>query len=406
MTDVADPVTLANIEAARELLRGVVRFTPLESSRPLSELLDGPVFFKCENLQRTGSFKIRGAYTRIAALSAEQRAAGVVTASAGNHAQGVALAAQLLGTKATVFMPQGASLPKLEATRGYGAHVRMVGHTIDECLTAALEYASSTGATIIHPFDHPDIIAGQGTIGAEILEQCPEVRTIVVSIGGGGLIAGIARAVKSVRPDMRIVGVQAEAAATYPSSLAAGHPMRCDITSTIADGIAVGRPGDLPFELVQRYVDDIVTVSEESISRALLLCLERVKLAVEPAGAASVAALMDAPRTFETPAVAVLSGGNIDPILLLRVLRHGLAASGRYLAFRVRVPDRPGALAKLLSIVAGAEANVLDVGHARLDAKLHIDEVEIVLQLETRGQEHSAEVVATLEKSGYRLLFG
>jgi threonine dehydratase len=302
-------------------------------------------------------------------------------------------------------MPSGASLPKLEATRGYGAQVRLVGQSIDECLVAMQEHASTTGAAIIHPFDHPDVVAGQGTVGAELLEQCPDVKAIVVSVGGGGLIAGIATAVKSVRPDVRIVGVQAAGAAAYPPSLEAGNPVQVELGPTIADGIAVGRPGAVPFRIVERLVDEIVTVSEEALSRALLSCLERVKLAVEPAGAATIAALMENPEAFEAPVVAVLSGGNIDPVLMLRVLRHGLAASGRYLAFRVRVPDRPGALSRLLSIVAGAQANVLDVGHERIDARLHLDEVEILLQVETRGPDHSAEVIASLERSGYQLAF-
>ncbi len=406
MSMATDAVTLAQVEAARDLLRGISRVTPLEGSRPLSQQVGGPVHLKCENLQRAGSFKIRGAYTRIAGLSEEERSRGVVAASAGNHAQGVALAASLLGCRSTVFMPVGAPIPKVEATRAYGAEVRFAGLTVDEALTHALEYAESSGAVLIHPFDHPEIVAGQGTVGLEILEQCPEVRTMLVCTGGGGLVAGVAVAVKALRPDVRVVGVQAETAAAYPASLAAGHPLLLDAMSTMADGIAVGRPGQVPFDIVRRLVDDMVTVSEESLSRALLLMLERAKLVVEPAGAAAVAAVMDAPRAFEPPIVAVLSGGNIDPLLLMRVLRHGLAVAGRFLTFRVRVPDRPGALVGLLAEVAQAQASVLEVEHVRTDPKLSVDEVEVQLQLETRGAEHCDELVARLRRAGYRLVFG
>jgi threonine dehydratase len=397
-------VTRADIEAARDVLGDVARLTPVEGSRPLSERVGGPVWLKCENLQRAGSFKIRGAYVRISRLSDEERAHGVVAASAGNHAQGVALAATLLGTTSTVFMPEGAPIPKVEATKAYGAAVRFAGSTVDEALVAAEAYAE-VGAVVIHPFDHADIVAGQGTVGLEILEQCPDVRTIVVAVGGGGLISGIAAAVKPVRPDVRIVGVQAAGAAAYPQSLATGSPCKLPSMATIADGIAVGCPGELTFRMVRRYVDDIVTVSEEALSQALLLCLERAKLVVEPAGAAAVAAIMDDPTAFESPVVAVLSGGNIDPVLLLRVLRHGMAAAGRYLSFRLRIPDRPGELAKLLNELAASGANVLDVEHVRTGPKLHLDEVEVALQLETRGPEHCIAVLDRLRDAGYPLIF-
>jgi threonine dehydratase len=401
---VALPVGLEDVRAAARLLAEVVRVTPLEGSRTLTDRVGGPVHLKCENLQRTGSFKIRGAYTRIAGLTEEERARGVVAASAGNHAQGVALAARLLGATSTVFMPQGAPLPKAEATRNYGADVRFVGHGVDECLVAAQELSDETGAVFIHPFDHPDVVAGQGTVGLEILEQCPDVRTVVVGLGGGGLVGGIAVAVKALRPDVRVVAVQAEQAAAYPASLSAGHPVRVAPKSTMADGIAVGCPGDLTFSLVRGLVDDVVTVSEESLSRALLTCLERHKLVAEPAGAAPVAALLDAPHTFEPPVVSVLSGGNVDPLLLLRVLRHGMAAAGRYLSLRVRIPDRPGQLASLLSELAAMEANVLDVEHVRTGARLHLEEVEVNLQLETRGPDHCEHVLDRLRAAGYPLV--
>ncbi|WP_344630650.1 threonine ammonia-lyase [Streptomyces glaucosporus] len=398
------PLTLDDIRTAQKTLSGVARVTALEGSRHLSELVGSPVHFKCENLQRTGSFKVRGAYVRIAAMSAEERARGVVAASAGNHAQGVALAASLLGVRSTVFMPVGAPLPKVAATRDYGARVRLHGQVVDETLRAAQEYAAETGAVFIHPFDHPDIVAGQGTVGLEILEQCPEVRTIVVGVGGGGLAAGVALAVKTLRPDVRVVGVQAEGAAAYPPSLAAGHPVALESVSTMADGIKVGRPGDVPFRIVGELVDEIRTVSEDALSSALLLCLERAKLVVEPAGASPVAALLSAPESFEGPVVAVLSGGNVDPLVLQRTLRHGMAAAGRYLSLRLRLTDRPGALAALLGELSVADANVLDVSHVRTDPRLGLTEAEVEVHLETKGPEHCAEVTASLRRAGYTVM--
>ncbi|GAC1323604.1 MAG: threonine ammonia-lyase [Mycobacteriales bacterium] len=399
-------VGLGQIRAAERLLAGVVRRTPLEGSRPLSAVVGGPVWLKCENLQRTGSFKIRGAYVRIAGLTDTQRAAGVVAASAGNHGQGVALAAGLLGARATVFMPEGAALPKIAATEAYGATVRTYGATVDEALWAATAYAGEHGQVVIHPFDHADIIAGQGTVGLELVEQCPDVRTVVVCTGGGGLLAGVAAAAKGLRPDVRVVGAQAAGAAAYPASLAAGRPVALASMATIADGIAVGRPGEVPFRHVAALVDDIVTVSEEALSRALLLCLERAKLVVEPAGAAGVAAVLEDPGRFEPPVVVVLSGGNIDPLLLLRLIRHGLVSAGRYLSFQVRIPDRPGELARLLGVLAGSGANVLDVEHLRTGATLHLDEVEVALRLETRGPAHCDEVVQQLRAAAYPVDFG
>ncbi|MBH5335164.1 threonine ammonia-lyase [Streptomyces pactum] len=386
------------------MLSGVSRTTALEGSRFLTGLLGSPVHFKCENLQRTGSFKVRGAYVRIAGLSERERAAGVVAASAGNHAQGVALAASLLGVRSTVFMPVGAPLPKVAATREYGAEVRLHGHVVDETLRAAQQYAQETGAVFIHPFDHPDVIAGQGTVGLEILEQCPEVRTIVVGIGGGGLAAGIAVAVKALRPDVRVVGVQAAGAAAYPPSLAAGRPVSIHEPATMADGIKVGRPGDVPFGIVGELVDEVRTVSEDALSSALLLCLERAKLVVEPAGASPVAALLSAPDSFQGPVVAVLSGGNVDPLLMQRILRHGMAAAGRYLSLRLRLTDRPGALATLLAVLSEVDANVLDVSHVRTDPRLGLTEAEVELHLETEGPEHCAQVAKALSGAGYTVM--
>ncbi|MFI9099613.1 threonine ammonia-lyase [Streptomyces fildesensis] len=398
------PITLDDVRGAHKMLAGVARVTPMEGSRYLTGLVGSPVHLKCENLQRTGSFKVRGAYVRIAGLTQEERSAGVVAASAGNHAQGVALAASLLGVRSTVFMPVGAPLPKIAATRDYGAEVRMHGQVVDETLRAAKAYAEETGAVFIHPFDHPDIIAGQGTVGLEILEQCPEVRTIVVGIGGGGFAAGVALAVKALRPDVKVIGVQAAGAAAYPPSLAAGEPVALGAVATMADGIMVGRPGDIPFKIIRELVDEVRTVSEDALSSALLLCLERAKMVVEPAGASPVAALLADPDSFEGPVVAVLSGGNVDPLLMQRILRHGMAAAGRYLSLRLRVTDRPGALATLLAVLSEADANVLDVSHVRTDPRLGLTEAEVELHLETKGPEHCEAVEAALLAAGYMVI--
>jgi threonine dehydratase len=404
------PVSVVDVESAGRLLRGISRRTPVVHSRVLSERLGGPVHLKCENLQRAGSFKIRGAYTRMARLSDGEKARGVVAASAGNHAQGVALAARLLNLKARVYMPLGAPLPKLDATRGYGAEVVLTGSTVDECLVAAEAWARESGAVLIHPFDHQDVVAGQGTVGLELLEQLPGVRTVIVGAGGGGLLAGIATVVKQHDPQIRVIGVQAEEAAAYPPSLAAGCPVALPSMATMADGIAVGRPGDVPFAVIESLVDEMVTVSEEAISRALLILLERQKLLVEPAGAVAVAALLpadDDPGSappvgdIETPALAVLSGGNVDPLLLMRLIRHGLAAAGRYLRLRVRVRDSPGSLAGLLACLAATDANVLEVEHVRTGPQIPVNDVEIAVWLETRGQEHCERVVAELSAAGY-----
>jgi threonine dehydratase len=395
--------SLEDIRHGAEVLAGVSIRTPMEESRWLSAVAGGPVLLKCENLQRAGSFKIRGAYVRMSRLSEEERAAGVVAASAGNHAQGVALAAGLLGIKATVFMPAGAPIPKEKATRGYGAEVVFAGHTVDDALVRAQAFAEETGAVLIHPFDHPDIVAGQGSCGLEIFEQAHALESVLVPTGGGGLLAGIAMAIKAMKPEVRVIGVQAEGAAAYPRSLAEHRPVALTGMHTMADGIAVGRPGQVPFQVVEEHVDELVTVSEESLSRALLMLLERAKLVVEPAGAAAVAALMDQPDRFPTPTVAVLSGGNIDPLLLMKVIRHGLAAAGRYLHFWVRIPDRPGGLATLLKELAALDANVLDVVHERTSAHLHLDEVEVAMQVETRGPPHAERVLSRLRECGYHV---
>ncbi len=393
--------TLADVVAARPIVARLARTTPVRHSRWLEDRVGGPVWFKCENLQRAGSFKPRGAYLRLSRLTPDERAAGVVAGSAGNHAQGVALAAQTLGIAATVFMPHGAPIPKVLATQGYGADIRFHGHSVDDAVVAARAFSAETGAVFVHPFDHPDIVVGQATTGLEVLEQVPDVRTLVVCTGGGGLLAGMALVVKEQRPDVRVIGVQAAGAAAWPASLAAGHPVALARMATVADGIAVGRPGDLTFELVARYVDEIRVVDEDLIAKALLLCLERSKLVVEPAGVVGAAAVLDDPAAFEPPVVAVLSGGNIDPLLQMRVIRHGMTAAGRFLGVRVVVPDRPGSLAGLLTVLSGVDANVVEVEHVRTDPRLRMDEVEISVHLETRGPDHRTHVLDVLREQGF-----
>ncbi|NBO34450.1 MAG: threonine ammonia-lyase [Actinobacteria bacterium] len=398
------PVNLEDIKDAAKLLDGVIKKTPSINAGWIEKKYGVDVTFKCENLQRAGSFKIRGAYNRIARLSESERRNGVVAASAGNHAQGVALAAQILGIKATIFMPEGATLPKYQATLGYGADVIFHGKTIDEALMAASAFSNETGAVFIHPFDHEHIVAGQGTMGLEILAQNPDVKTVVVCTGGGGLLAGTALAIKSLRPDIKVIGVQAEMAAAYPPSLAAGSPQMLPKMSTMADGIAVGKPGDVPFQIIAQHVDEIRTVSESSLARALLLTLERSKLQVEAGGIAAVAAILDDPDSFDGPVVASLSGGNIDPLLLSRVLRTGLAASGRFLMVQVRLTDQPGSLAKLLACVAELGTNIIQTSHTRMNPALAISEVDVELELETRGFEHREQILARIVANGFEIV--
>ncbi|GAA3628700.1 threonine ammonia-lyase [Microbacterium awajiense] len=397
--------TLTEIEAAATALEGVISRTPVDRSLHLTDVLGVPVHLKLENLQRTGSFKIRGATYRLSRLSDEERARGVVAASAGNHAQGVALAAQELGIPATIFMPLGVPVPKLLATRGYGAEVVLDGATVETPLRLAAEFAERTGAVFIHPFDHPDIIAGQGTLGLELMDDVPDVETVVVGIGGGGHAAGVAAAVKARAAaegrTVRVVGVQAANSAGYPPSLRAGHPLEVATTPTIADGIAVARPGDLPFRIISELVDEVVTVSDDDIARALLVLLERAKQVVEPAGAVGVAAILAGHVPASGPTATVLSGGNIDPLLLQRVVAHGLAASDRYMTLRIPLPDRPGQLARVSELLAVAGANVIEVLHTRHGQGLQISEVILQLSVETRGEEHRAQVIDVLERAGF-----
>ncbi|WP_408610069.1 threonine ammonia-lyase [Gordonia insulae] len=378
-----------------------MRRTPMIASRVLAEKIGCDVWLKCENLQRTGSFKPRGAYLRISRLSGQERARGVVAASAGNHAQGVAWSAEQLGITSRVYMPTGAALPKIAATKAYGAEVVLEGSTVDEALIAARRFSEETGAVLIHPFDHPDIVAGQATVGVEILDQMPDVDAIVVPLGGGGLLAGIAAAVKRKRPDVTIIGVQAAQAAAWPRSLADGHPVAAISMNTMADGIAVARPGDVPFAHISELVDSVVTVSEESLSTALLLMLERAKLVVEPAGAAAVAAVTAGRLELAGKVCVVVSGGNIDPLLLSHVTTHGLTAAGRFLTVTATVSDRPGGLIALLELLRDRGASVVDVVHSRVADDLYLDEVQVTVSVETRGPEHQREVRRALSEAGF-----
>lgn len=395
---------LQEFEDAALRVQGIVTKTPLIESNWLTELSGHPVFFKCENLQRTGAYKVRGAYNLISQLSKEEKRRGVVAASAGNHAQGVALAAQQLGIKATIFMPIGASLPKYQATLGYGANVVLSGSIFDETNAAAKEFAQKTGAVYVPPFDHLDIVRGQGTVALEIFDQLPNVDNIVVCLGGGGLTAGVALAAKlkaeQLGRKVKVYAVQAELAAAYPPSLKAGKPLEIKTQPTIADGIAVAKPGKVNFEIISKFVDKVVTVSEDEIAKGMLGVLERSKLVVEAGGAVGAAALLAKKLKLKGTTAIVLSGGNIDPLLLQRVIKHGLAASDRYTNIAVMLPDRPGQLVRTAQAVADAHANVVEVLHTRHGNGLQISEVELDLSVETRGKEHRDEVLESLKSAG------
>ena len=376
--------TLADIQAARDRLQGVARVTPVYSSETFSRICAQPVWLKAENLQRTGSFKVRGAVNKIATLSDAERAAGVVAASAGNHGQAVAWAAREAGTEASIFVPLDAPMAKVEATTNYGARVERAGDLFEEALAAALEYADECGATFVHPFEDPVVIAGQGTIGIELAEQVPVLGTVVIPVGGGGLAAGISLALRALRPDVRLVGVQAGVD---------GY--------TIADGIFVKSPGEFTMSILDRTLDDLVSVGDERISEAIVLLLERAKLVVEGAGAVGIAALLEGKVGGSGPVAVLLSGGNIDPTLLIDVMRHGLTMAGRYLVLRTRLPDRPGALAKLLTLLAEHRVNVLSVEHHREGMETTVAETEVELTLLTRNPDHCDELIATMRDWGY-----
>jgi len=398
-----ESVSAARIEAARAEVALVARRTPVLSTRTISERAGGIVALKAENLQRTGSFKVRGASAKLAALGEAGSANGVVAASAGNHAQGLAAAAAARGVRCEVFVPADAPIAKAEAARGQGAIVHVGGASLDECLAAAQERAREGGLAFVHPFDDPDIVAGQGSLGLELLEDVPDLARVVVPVGGGGLAAGIAIAVKSARPEVQVIGVQVAACAPYPASLAAGRPVPAETALTIADGIAVKRPGDLTLALLGEWLDGMAVVEDEDAAEAMFVLMERCKLVVEGAGAVGVAALLGgqvaaAPRGTT---VAVLSGGNVDPGLLLSIARRHETLAGRRLVVLTRVPDRPGALALLLTCVAEAGGNVVDVSHVREGFDLHVRETAVELVLETRGREHADRVLTAMRAHGY-----
>jgi len=384
--------TLADVEAAREALRGVARVTPVYSSETFSRACGRNVWLKAENLQRTGSFKIRGAVNKVAALSPEERAVGVVAASAGNHGQAVAWAAREAGVAATIYMPQDAPMAKIEATKNYGADVVLAGEGFDEAVAAAQE-RTGAGATFVHAFEDERVIAGQGTIGLELAEALTETRVVVLPIGGGGLASGISIALKALRPEIRIVGVQAASCAPFAGEGPMGF--------TIADGIAVKQPGELTRSILDERLDGLVTVTEDEIAEAIVLLLERTKLTVEGAGAASVAAVLAGKVEGDEPVCALLSGGNIDASLLLEVARYGLTRAGRFLVLRTRVRDRPGGLVALLARIAEERVNVLAVEHHREGMDIPLAETEVELTLATRDRAHCDELIASLEDWGY-----
>jgi threonine dehydratase len=377
---------LKEIQEAQARLEGVARVTPVYGTETLSKLIGREVSLKAENLQRTGSFKIRGAVNKISTLSEREKRGGVVAASAGNHGQAVAWAAREAGVKATVFVPQDAPMAKVEPTKNYGAKVELVGAAFEDALAAALERAEETGATFVHPYEDERVIAGQATIGLELAEQVPQAETVVIPVGGGGLSSGIALALRVVRPEVRIVGVQAGLAGP-----------------TIADGIAVKQLGVKTSAILEDVLDDLISVGDDEICRAIVLLLERTKLVVEGAGAVGVAALLTGKAGGEGPAVAILSGGNIDPTVLISVMRHGLTTAGRYLVVRSRLDDRPGELIKLLKLVAQERANVISVDHHREGMAVPVYQSEIELTLAMRDEHHCSVLLETLRSLGYQV---
>jgi threonine dehydratase len=398
------PVTAEDVARARAAIGDVARKTPVLPSATLTERCGGDVVLKAESLQRTGAFKIRGALNKLHALG-DGCAAGVVCGSAGNHAQALALAAQARGVPCQVFMPAGAPIAKVEATTALGAQVVEAGGSVDDCVAAAREHAESSGMAFVHPFDDPDIVAGQGTLGLELLEDLPDLATVVVPVGGGGLASGVAIAVKSARPQVRVVGVQVDSVAAFPASLKAGRPIGVSSALTIADGIAVKRPGELTLALIERWLDDVVVVPEDEVAEAMVLLMEKAKLVVEGAGAVGVAALLggEVRAAQQGTTCVVLSGGNVDAGLLATVARRHETEAGRRMVLLTRVPDRPGALAALLQAVAAAGANIVEVSHLREGIDLHVRETGVLLTIETRSRAHAEAVVADVVDAGYHV---
>jgi len=392
-------VQVSEIEVARKGLSGILRHTPTERSTTFSDLCGRPVLLKAEHLQRTGSFKIRGAYHLLSHLDPSEDL--VVAASAGNHAQGVALAARLLAKRSVIFMPSSAPLTKVQATRAYGADIRLGHVLVDDCIGEAKVWAAEHGGRFVPPFDDPQIIAGQGSLGLELADEAPEAGVVLVPVGGGGLLAGVAVALRARMPGVRIIGVEASGAASMRASLDAFSPTGVHPVRTIADGIAIKSPSALTLAHAHALVDDLISVTDDEIGRALLLLLERAKQVVEPSGAVGLAALLAGKVPGTDPAVAILSGGNVDPLMLGRLVHHGLTAAGRYLRLRVVVSDRPGALALIVEAVADTGLNILAVEHHREGARVGVDEVEVLLTLETRDPAHRLEVIDRLRDAGY-----
>ena len=394
----------AVLEAGERIREGIVA-TPCTRTRAFEDFVPCALYLKLENLQRTGSFKDRGSLNRLLTLSPEERACGVVTASAGNHGQGLAYHGGRLGIRVTVVMPTNAPLIKVSNTRAYGANVVLVGTILDESAEEAARIAEEDDLVMVPAFDHPAIIAGQGTIGLEILEQVPDVDTVLVPVGGGGMIAGICIAIKEVRPEVRVIGIEVEGAASAKASRMAGRVVQIAHSETLADGIATKRIGDLTFPIIEQYVDDLVTVGEDAIAAAILLLLEREKTVAEGAGAVPIAALRSGVLSLgpDATVVAVLSGGNIDINMISRIIDRGLVFDGRAARLAVTVRDRPGSLASLTRTVAGLGANVLETYHRRAFADISLGDVEIVIQMETRGREHVNEIIRELEELGHEV---
>ncbi|HHV07752.1 MAG TPA: threonine ammonia-lyase [Firmicutes bacterium] len=397
-------VSLDQIKKAQERLKGIIHRTETTYSQTFSDISGNEVYLKNENLQKTGSFKIRGAFNKIASLSDEEKKRGVIASSAGNHAQGVALGATLYGIQATVVMPAGAPLAKVAATRGYGADVVLHGSAYDDAYAKACELREKTGALFLHPFNDPEVIAGQGTIGLEILKDLPDLDVVVVPVGGGGLISGIATAVKETKPDVKVVGVEAAGAPCMLASLQAGHMTTLNSVATIADGIAVKQPGDITFNIIEKYVDDIVTVEDEEIAYAILMLLERAKVVAEGAGAAPVAAILQHKLNLTGKKVAaVVSGANIDVNILARVIDRGLVKAGRKVQFRMIIPDRPGQLQQVLATIAETQSNVVGIDHDRSKRRVDVGYAEVEFVLETLDKPHADALLSMLMAKGYEV---
>lgn len=396
-------ISMHDIETARRALKNIIHHTPLIPSRTLSMKTGGPVYLKAENLQRTGSFKIRGAYYRLQALSEEEKRRGVVTASAGNHAQGVAWAARELGIHARVVMPKGASIAKIEATRGYGAEVILAGAEYDEAAELAQKLSAEDGSVYIHAFDDPYVVAGQGTLALEVIQDLPQLDYILVPIGGGGLLSGVGFALKSLNPRIRVIGVEAKGTHSMTASLERGEPVNLSKVQSIADGLAVKQPSELTFNLTKQVADEVVVVEEDAVAHAILFLLERARLVVEGSGAVGVAALLNEQVKVTGTGVIVLSGGNIDMNIIARIIERGLVTAGRFLRLYVQLPDRPGSLQKLLHDIAQLGANILSVEHDRLQAETPFGTVKIGLVLETRNEEHAELITASLRSTGHLL---